>query len=251
MKERTPAKRYIYKSNELILRSKYDFSLQEQKVLNFVCSKISTPIYVGDVEVVNLPSRKNRTVEFEVKELCDSIGITYSGKNAVDIKDVLKNISDKSYWIKNKDDDSYHIIRWFEDIIYRPIIDGTRGNGHVKVIFHEEIAPHLFYLQRNYTKLDLGDEVSFVHRATPALYDILMSVKFKKQPEYETDFENLLVQLDFDDIVMLKQYKYFNSKVLKPSIKEINENTRLNVTYSSKRTEGKTTIKFLVEEKVI
>lgn len=47
-------------------------------------------------------------------------------------------------------------------------------------------------------------------------------------------FEYLCMKANDSDLVTEKEYKFFNSKIIKPAVKEINENSEIYVTYFGK-----------------
>ena len=84
----------VIKANELIQKSRFSLSLQQQKVVLYLISQI-TPF-----------DEDFKLYEFSIVEFCKVCGIDYdSGKNYADLKAAIKEIADKSVWIKTEDDE--------------------------------------------------------------------------------------------------------------------------------------------------
>ena len=79
----------VVKANELIQKSRFSLSLQQQKVVLYLISQI-TP-----------QDEDFKLYEFSIVEFCKVCGIDYSnGKNYADLKEAVKEIADKSIWVK-------------------------------------------------------------------------------------------------------------------------------------------------------
>ena len=78
----------VVKANELIQKSRFNLSLQQQKMVLYLISQISP--YDEDFKLY----------EFSIPEFCRVCGIDMtSGKNYQDLKQAIKEIADKSLWI--------------------------------------------------------------------------------------------------------------------------------------------------------
>ena len=92
-----PRNKKVRKSNELIQKSRFNLSLQQQKIILFLISQI-TPY-----------DEEFKTYHFNIIEFCNICGIDIKGgKSYEELKDNIKAIADKSMWItlpdnKNKD----------------------------------------------------------------------------------------------------------------------------------------------------
>ena len=91
----------VVKANELIQKSRFNLSLQQQKIVLYLISQI-TP-YDEDFKLY----------EFSISEFCRVCGIDEtSGKNYQDLKAAIKEIADKSLWITLEDEET--LLRWIE-----------------------------------------------------------------------------------------------------------------------------------------
>ena len=78
----------VVKSNDLIQKARFDLTVQEQKIILYLISKLKPD------------DDKSTAVKFTVKEFCSVCGINLSGKNYNDINNIIKNLADKSLWIR-------------------------------------------------------------------------------------------------------------------------------------------------------
>ena len=123
----------VIKANELIQRSRFNLSLQEQKVILYLISQIE----YADTDF--------KLYDFSIVDFCRVCGIeTDNGKNYINLKNTLKEIADKSVWIK-LDDKRETIVRWIE----KPYID--YGSGIVQIKLDKDMKPFLLQLKEKYT----------------------------------------------------------------------------------------------------
>ena len=82
----------VVKGNELIQKSRFELSLQEQKTIAYICSMIK-PIDTLD-RINRVPFQLE--YEFSIRDYCKVCGIDYNnGKNYTDIKNTLKQLRDQ------------------------------------------------------------------------------------------------------------------------------------------------------------
>ena len=94
----------VVKSNDLIQKSRFNLSLQEQKIILYLISKVKPE----DTEL--------KEYIFEIRDFCKICGLeTDSGKNYKDIKQTLKSLRDKSIWI-TLEDGSETTLSWIDKI---------------------------------------------------------------------------------------------------------------------------------------
>ena len=98
----------VVKHNDLIQKSRHNLSMQEQKIILFLVSKIKPE----DTEL--------KKYEFKIKDFCKICGIDEtSGKNYKDLKGALKTLRDKSFWLKVydevKDVNKEVVVAWIEN----------------------------------------------------------------------------------------------------------------------------------------
>jgi plasmid replication initiation protein len=201
---------WIYKANDLIQKSRYSLSVQQQKIILFLISKI------------NPYATEFKNITFSIKEFCKVCGIDYKiGQYYVLVKENIKQIADKSCWIKTESGKET-LLRWIE----KPYIDENSGIIEIKI--DNDMKPFLLQLKENYTRYNLEDTLLFKSKYSIRLYELIESFRYHKLEEFEKVFEleELKTILDCKNY---KAFKDFNTRALKPAIEEINRFTYLNV----------------------
>ena len=202
---------YVIKSNDLIQRSRFKLSLTQQKVVLYLCSQIKPDD--EDFHLYTIPIR-------EFCQLCGIDGV--GGRQYKAIQNTLEQLRQKSYIIRLTEHRSTSVSwvnKWW--------LDTSAGVQCVQIWLDPDMKPYLLRLKDNYTKYEYAYTLRMTHKATPRLYELLKSYHYDKTKPYDKAFpvEELRQLLDADDKESYKQFKYFRSVVLEPSIKEINEQT--------------------------
>lgn len=194
----------VIKANELIQKSRFNLSLQQQKMVLYLISQIT-------------PSDEDfKLYEFSIPEFCRVCGIDMtSGKNYQDLKQAIKEIADKSLWI-NIDEDEETLLRWIE----KPYIN--RKSGVIKIRLDEDMKPYLLQLKQNFTQYELIYTLHFRSKYTIRFYELLKSIHFR-------ELETYIRRYSIDELRRIlgaeiyTQYRDFKRRVLEPSVKEVND----------------------------
>lgn len=207
----------VFKGNDLIQKSRFDLSLQQQKVILFIISKIER----GDSEF--------KMYEFSISEFCRVCGIDFAnGKNYANLKAAIKGIADRSVWIK-LENGTETLLRWIE----KPYID--RGSGTIRIRLDRDMKPYLLNLKNNYTRYELFWIISFCSKYTIRFYELINCVHFCDLSSYKKEF-------DLDEMKLLlgaekyRTYQSFKERVLEPCIKEVNEKSDKIASYETVKT---------------
>lgn len=192
----------VIKANELIQKSRFNLSLQQQKIVLYLISQIS--MYDEDFKLY----------EFSIQDFCRICGIDEtSGKNYTDLKQAIKDIADKSLWITIEDEET--LLRWIE----KPYIN--KNSGVIKIRLDEDMKPFLLQLKGNFTRYELLWTLNFRSKYTIRLYELIKSIHFHELETYTREFslEDLRRLLGAEKY---KTYQAFKSRALIPAITEIN-----------------------------
>ncbi len=111
----------------------------------------------------------------------------------------------------------YSKFEWYED-----------AHTHLEITCNYDIVPYLFELQKNYTSYRIANISKLNSVAKIRLYEICK--QYEKISEFTITLEELL-RIMQSEIV---EFKFFNSKVLKPAIRDINEYTDIQISYVKK-----------------
>lgn len=193
----------VIKANELIQKSRFDLSLQQQKIVLYLISQIEP----GDKEF--------KLYEFSIADFCRVCGIDYeSGKNYHDLREAIKEIADKSLWV-NIGPDTETLVRWIE----KPYID--KQSGLIRVKLDKDMKPFLLQLKQNFTQYELFWTMNFKSKYSVRLYELVKSLHYSGLGTYTAEFEidDLKQRLGAETY---KTYQTFKTRVLTPAITEVN-----------------------------
>ena len=197
----------VVKSNDLIQKSRFQLSLQEQKIILYLISKVKP----DDDEFM--------TVKFDTIQFCNVCGIGKSGKNYIDIANTIKRLADKSIWIplegKNK-----ALLRWID----QAIID--EENGIMKVKLSDLLKPYLLQLHSNFTQFELLYTLAMKSQYSIRLYEILRSYEYKHTVEFY--IEELKGMVNAECYTNFTDFKRF---VITTAVFEIEALSDINVQY--------------------
>ena len=197
----------VIKSNDLIQKARFDLSVQEQKIILYLISKIKPE------------DDKLTTIKFTVKEFCSVCGINLSGKNYNDINNVIQNLADKSLWIRF-DNGEKVLMRW----IQRAIINDE--SGIMQIRFDELLEPYLFHLKKNFTQYEFYNILAMKSQYSIRLYEILRSYEYIHSVKF--DVNDLREKIQGEHYV---RYQDFRRRVLDVAVKEILDFSDINVKY--------------------
>lgn len=225
----------VVKSNDLVLKTRYDFTVNEQKTLAYVCSMIK-PIKKSD-RAKGSPFQLE--YEFEIIDYIRILGLEDNGKLYNEIKSILKTLSDKSMWYTLQDG-SETLVRWIDRVTT------NKRSGKVKIRIDDRLAPFLFDLQEKYLSYGLKNILCMKSQYSIRMYELLKAyydlkigkidkrtkLEKEKKPKsisWTIDLEELKKKLMVDKIKTYENFKDFRKKVLEISQREINEMT--DITY--------------------
>ena len=200
----------ITKANDLIQKSRFSLSLQQQKIVLYLISQISS--FDEDFKLY----------EFSIPEFCRVCGIDFdNGKNYKNLKDAVKEISDKSVWVR-LENGRETLLRWIE----KPYIDD--GSGTIQIRLDKDMKPFLLRLKENFTSYELIWTLHFKSKYTIRLYELAKSIHFHEMEEYKRRYtpDELKVLLGGESY---KEYRDFKRRALVPSIHEINAYSDKNI----------------------
>ena len=204
----------VVKSNILVLNSRYQYSVNQQKTLAYICSKIK-PITEYSQE-----PKYQLEYKFEVSEYLQLLGVESSGNQYALVKETLQSLSDKSMWIPIEDENGKGevLVRWLSNVAIYP------KSGKIKIKIDEYLAPYLFELKEKYLSYGLINILNFKSKYSIRLYEMLKAHYDMKRSHYgQKRFETPVVEwtLDLDElkhILMLdtetEKDKYKNLKDL-------------------------------------
>lgn len=193
----------VVKANELIQKSRFSLSIQQQKIVLYLISQIQP--YDDDFKLY----------EFSIPEFCRVVGIeSHSGELYNDLKKAVKEISDKSLWIQIGDTET--LLRWIE----KPYIN--KRSGKIQIRLDRDMKPFLLQLKKNFTQYELIWTLHFKSKYSIRLYELIKSIHYHELETYEREFrvDALRTAIGADTY---EKFKDFHTRALKPAVNEINE----------------------------
>jgi len=198
----------VVKHNDLVQKARFQLSLQEQKVILFMISKLKP-------ETIDFTYQ-----DFSIIEFCKICGIDYNnGKNYKNVKDTIKALADKSAWLK-LDKDTETLVRWINKVTI------SKKSGLIKLRLDDDMKPFLLQLQQNFTSYELLYTLAMRSQYSVRLYELFKSYEWRRRCKF--DMEGL------KKILFAEQYKRFpdfKRYVLDIAMREINDLTDIAVEY--------------------
>lgn len=230
----------VFKSNELVQKSRFDLSVTEQKTLAYICSMIKP----RTTEEQILKSDYVLEYEFDIREYCKVCGISYdSGRNYAMIKNTLKNLRDRSFWVEYPNGDDVLI-----SFLYK--VRTNKHSGKAYVLIDSDMAPYLFDLGQKFTAYQLRNILGMKSAYSIRIYELMKSYEFRSK--IEIDLQELKCLLDVDNVKSYERYPIFRQKVIDVAIKEINGLSDINVSYEPMKKGNKVvSILFRIKKKEI
>ena len=203
---------FVVKSNEIIQKSRFSMTVQQQKIMLFFISKIRP-----DDEPRHLYT-------ISIRDYCAIANIdTSAGKNHADIKKSLKAIADKSMWLV-KPNGKEVLLRWLDRIE----ID---AGGTLTVRFHEDMFPYLLDLRERYTQYSLEYVLPMRSKYGIRLYELMRSYA-NMDSAVHMSIEDLKKRMDCDKYARFPDFRRF---ALEPALEDINLNSDIHVSYTLKK----------------
>lgn len=238
----------VSKSNQIVQKSRYNFTVSEQRTIAYICSKIK-PIEAID-RAKGTPFQLD--YEFNILDYARVCSIEKNGKFYNEAKAILKSVADKSMWLILPDG-SETLVRWLAKVTT------NKRSGIVKIKIDEDLAPYLFDLQSKFLSYGLKNILNMKSQYSIRLYELVKSYHDMKvgqtdhrdfaekirnpQKTYWTmELEELKKLLMVENIKTYNNFKDFRKKVLEIAQKEINELTDITL-YFEPITKGRKTVK--------
>jgi plasmid replication initiation protein len=201
----------VAKANDLIQKSRFDLTLQQQKIVLFLISKI------------RMEDEEFKLYEFDIKEFSKVCGFT--GNNYALIKESIKAIADKSLWVR-LENGKETLLRWIE----KPYIDYNKGV--IQIRLDRDMKPYLLQIKKDFTKYELIWILAFSCKYSIRLYELISSIHYNELKEFKRSFtvDELKTLMGAETY---KAYKDFRVRALEPAIEEINHYSNKSISYTA------------------
>ena len=204
---------YVVKANELIRRTRYDLTAQQQKIVLFAISKIKPDDDIGT------------EYTFDLNELASACGIEIreGGYYYSKLKEDLKILATPT-WILIEDKENRIVDRMISWINSDAEI--SPGDSTVKISFNKHLQPYLFDLKEKYTQYRLQNVLVFRGKYSIRLYEIMRSYTTQRALDNGTE-KDIIIRLDdlryLLEADVYKRWVDFDRFVIKPAVAEINK----------------------------
>lgn len=204
---------YVVKANDLIRKTRYSLTAQQQKIVLFLISKIKPDDDIGE------------EYTFEIKDLATACGmkIEDGGRYYHNIKDDLKKLANP-VWLTISDNNNKVVEKMISWINSDAEI--VPGDGTVKISFNKHLQPYLFDLKEKYTQYRLQSVLVFRGKYAIRLYELMRSYTTQNKLDDGRESEVTITLADLRHMLDTKSYKNwtdFERFILKVAIDEINE----------------------------
>lgn len=212
---------YVVKANDLIRRTRYSLTAQQQKIVLFAISKIKPE---DDI---------NTEYIFDINEMANACGLKIrDGGSYYDrIKEDLETLT-RRQWCAMPDG-AERTISWIGDA------EIVKNDAKVTITFNKYMQPYLFDLKEKYTQYRLQNVLVFRGKYAIRLYEIMRSYTSQRALDEGEEKEILITLDELKQLLDTESYELwtdFNRFILKPAIKEINERAEdIHVEYEPMR----------------
>lgn len=205
----------VVKHNDLIQKSRYNLTANQQKLIAYVISLIKPTDKVLQKYDIN------------VADFCTLCGIDKNHFYS-EFKEIVDDLDNKAIWVKTET--SVFKFRWFLKVEY------IYKKGKVRVLLDDYIKQYLIDLQKNFTNYEIYNILALKSKYSIRLYEIFKSYEFQHYKTIPIDeLKELLCATNYVN------FKDFRNRVLERAIDEINFYTDINVSYDTE-TKGRKVI---------
>lgn len=198
----------VVKANEIIQKARYELNLSELKTLAYIFSMIKPNDSIDQIYT------------FSINDYCKVCGIdNTSGTHYETIKQNLKNLRDKSFFLM-KEDGTETTVGWLDKVWV------NKGSGKIKVRLDETLEQYVIGLLENYTQYELLSTLPMRSQYSFRMYELLKSYAFTKKHTFDIDELKRLLAAE-----KYVNFKDFRKKVIEIAIKEINLYTDIEVNW--------------------
>ena len=165
------------------------------------------------------------------------------GNKRRQLLDVAESLSKKKISMKQIEEDGqygFDFITIFPRISYNPAVNKNYMYVEIHSGVYEEMVPI-----ESYCQLDLKLLGEFNSGNTIRLYEIFKSYAFRKS--FDIRFNKLRKQLGFFNEGNYQEWKYFNAKVLKPAVNNINTYKEYDIEVFYEKPRGLDKIEFKIK----
>jgi len=214
-----------------LIEARYRLTLEEQRVILTLIS------------LVNPDDKKLKKYRIPVQVFSEMIGTKHKDMYSV-IDRALEGLLKKPLKIEIELPDGRRKLQRFNWIADGEYIE---GQGYFEVSISEKLEPYLIGLKNYFTSIGIKFIYPLRSGYSIRIYELLKQYQNLNKRKFEISELREILGVEPDEY---KRFFDFERRVLKPAVKEINEKTDLEVSYTKKRTGRKIShIEFEVKPK--
>lgn len=198
----------VTKSNHLIRHARSSLGALQSKLVAFIISKIEPE----DTDF--------KEIEFNILDFCDVCKMQSTGMYD-HLKKVLKTLRDKSIWITREDENGNEVEETFS---WLSKVTMKKQSGIIVLRMSDDLRPYLLELKENFTSYRFEEVMNFQSKYTAWIYDNLISRL--GIGDWTVSLDEIRRQTNTK-----YEFKYIRSRIIEPSLTEINKYTSLHVDY--------------------
>ena len=204
----------VVQSNALIrdVRTiRYGLTVQQQRIVVYLISKICKE------------DKELKKVKLNLSEYCDVCNLQKNGAEYERIRESLKGLRDKSYWITDEEGNEI-LFAWLDTV-------KILKNKSVEVVISEALRPFLIDLSKSFTAYELVNALCLRQKYSLRLYECCKSYLWLGKWEVSvSEFREMMHTKDKYPL-----FKELKRNVIDVSLNEINKFTDIQVSYETQR----------------
>ena len=203
----------IRRSNELI-QARYKLTVEEQRLVLFLSSMIR-------------PDDEDfKDYEIRVSDFVKMFGLEKQKAIYKAVEEASRELAGKKIDLSNGKEKIY--ASWLSYVRY------IEGSGVIQLRFDKSLKPYLLQLQGNFTKYQLNTVASFKSSYSIRRYERLKMEVWKAEKAGNKQFEKSFEILEYRNLLGIEKKAYsifadFRKWTIEPPIREISEQTELNI----------------------
>ena len=224
----------IVQSNKLIEAS-YKISMDEQRLLLTCLSKINSRAEMSSDDVVTITAKEYATIaKIKMKTAYQQL------------ESACEHLFDRKLTFYDSSEDTLLDVRWFSSAKY------YKTAGQVELMFAQKVIPLISSIKKNFTQYNLEQVHKLKSVYAIRIYELCLQKINSDKSDKATrsmSVDELKFYLGIED--QYEHFKALNLKIIKPALKQINDNTNLRLSVTFKRAVRNIVgLTFLIENKV-
>ncbi len=226
----TKREQSVRKANHLIQKSRHQLSVAEQKAILYICSMIK-------------PTDESLEYEIEIADYIKVCGMVNSGTNYEDVKNTLKLLRDKSWYLPPDENGDEVLVGWLAKA------RTNKKTGLAKIVIDEDLKPFLLNVSERFTQYQLINILGLTSSYAIHLYEVLKSREWVGH--WIVSVDDFKHQFIINKIKTYDKWAQVKRKVIDVAVNQINNHTDLNVEYLDNGIQGRKTtqIAFRIQSK--